>query len=695
MSDANEVLPYGTWPTPVTPELIVQASVGLGEVAVQGRTAWWSELRPEEGGRVQVVRRPLDAAWPATEVLPSAHSARTRVHEYGGGAWWVHGDTLVFANWDDQRLYRFGPGDDTPVPLTRPAAVPHGLRYADGTVTPDGAWTVCVRESHEAPGEAVNEVVAVALTDPGDTLALVTGPDFVAAPRISPDGRWLAWLQWQHPDMPWDGTELWVAGLATADGDVEVTGAHRVAGGRAESVVQPTWSPAGVLHFLTDRDGYWQLHRLASPGGGGPDDRGVRVWDLPADVGTPPWVFGMQRYAFLDEDGSCVAAVASRDGADVVHVVATDPTSPEPDRATARLIDVGATAVSSVASDGRGGLVAVASSFTREPAVVVADGLAALAPTGPDDTTSAAAVEPRLLRPPRDLGLEPAWWSVPRHVTFPTGPEGHEGDGDRRAHGLFYPPTNPHCVGPDDERPPLLVAIHGGPTAAARSQLQLGIQFWTSRGFAVVDVNYRGSTGYGRAFRELLDGQWGVTDVEDCAAAAAWLAAEGEVDGDRLAIHGGSAGGFTTLMALIRTDRFSAGTSSYGVTDLEALAKDTHKFESRYLDGLVGEYPARYDRYVERSPIHHLDELDDPVLLLQGLEDEIVPPSQAELLVEALRRNGVPFAYLAFEGEQHGFRQAATIRRALEAELFFYARVFGFEPPEGVEPVEIENLPTG
>jgi dipeptidyl aminopeptidase/acylaminoacyl peptidase len=318
--------------------------------------------------------------------------------------------------------------------------------------------------------------------------------------------------------------------------------------------------------------------------------------------------------------------------------------------------------------------VAIAASFSTEPAVLVVE-------LGPDGDQ--ADVEE--LRPPRDLGIGPEWFSVPRHVTYPTG-DGQE------AHGLFYPPTNPSVDGPDGERPPLLVAIHGGPTSAARPQLQLGIQFWTSRGFGLLDVNYRGSTGYGRDFRRLLNGQWGIADVEDCAAGAAHLAAEGLVDGERLAIHGGSAGGFTTLMALITTDRFAAGTSSFGVTDLEALARDTHKFESRYLDGLVGPYPDRRDLYVDRSPIHHVDALDDPVLLLQGLEDEVVPPSQAEVLVEALRRNGVPFAYLAFEGEQHGFRQASTIKRALEVELFFYARVLGFGTPPGVLPIEIENL---
>jgi dipeptidyl aminopeptidase/acylaminoacyl peptidase len=700
-SPSTSVLPYGAWPSPVTPELIVAASVGLSEVwvdagAVEGRAVddgspddggagrpaggadvWWSELRPEEGGRVQLVRRSSDGT--TTDMLPPGFAARTRVHEYGGGAWWLHRGTLFFVNWDDQRLHRLAPTDASPIPVTRPPAIPHGLRYADGRVTPDGRWVVCVRESHEVGGEAVNELVALP-AEGGDALPLdvpwdAGRPDFVSNPRISPDGRWLAWVQWNHPAMPWDATELWVAGLAADEHDVDLTAPARVAGGAGEAVTQPEWSPDGVLHFLSDRDGWSKLYRFAAPGR--PDDRdgGTALTGSDLDIGTPPWVFGMSRYAFVaDGDRAAIAVACAVDGRDELHVVdAADPDVP------GHRVDSPCTSFTCLKGAGST-VVAVGGSFVDEPVVLAVEVL---------DRPPTAQV----LRAPRDLGIDRSWWSVPRHVTFPTGPDGAPPTGE--AHGLYYPPTNPVCGGPAGSRPPLLVAIHGGPTSAARPQRQLGVQFWTSRGFGVLDVNYRGSTGYGRAYRRLLDGQWGITDVEDCAAGAGYLAAAGDVDGARLAIHGGSAGGFTTLMALITTDRFSAGTSSYGVTDLEALARDTHKFESRYLDGLVGPYPDRRDLYVARSPIHHLDELDDPVLLLQGLEDEIVPPSQAELLVAALRRNRVPFAYLTFEGEQHGFKQASTIRRALEAELVFYARVLGFDVPPDVEPLDIENLEEG
>jgi dipeptidyl aminopeptidase/acylaminoacyl peptidase len=664
------VQPHGAWPSPITPELIVSAAVSLGEVWVEDPRAddspvWWSELRPEEGGRIQLVRRAADGT--IADVLPDGYAARTRAHEYGGGAWWLDGRTVYFANWDDQRLYRFAEDDTGPVALTRPPAVPHGLRYADGRITADRRWVICVRESHEAGGEAVNELVAIP-TAGGETVALGTAGDFVANPRISPDGRWLAWLQWYHPDMPWDATELWVAELVEEEHDVDLLGAHRVAGGRGgdESVVQPEWSPTGVLHFISDRHEWWNVYAFSVVGQPDVGDDAVVVAELDAEVGVPPWVFGQSRYAFIDDGGATVVMAPTAGAADELRVV-----GPSPDDRTARVVQTGDVSSWAYLKRRGRGVVGVAGSFLREPAVVAVD-------------VEAEQVE--VLRPPRDLGLGPEWCSVPRHVTFPTG------DG-RDAHGLFYPPVNPDAAGPPGELPPLLVAIHGGPTGAARPQLALGTQFWTSRGFAVLDVNYRGSTGYGRTYRHLLDGQWGIADVEDCAAGAAFLASEGLVDGERLAIHGGSAGGFTTLVALIATDRFAAGTSSYGVTDLEALARDTHKFESRYLDRLVGPYPERRDLYVERSPIHRLDQLDDPVLILQGTEDEVVPLSQAEMMVEALRTNGVPFAYLAFEGEQHGFRQADTIRRALGAELAFYARILGFEVPAGIEPLEIENLP--
>ena len=665
--------PYGSWPSPVTTEVVVAGSVGLSEVRVGERDVVWAELRPEEGGRVQLVAHRPDGS--RHELLPEGWSARTRVHEYGGGAWWIHDDVIFFARWADQRLHRLEPGG-VPVPITPAPEVPQGDRYADGSVTPDGEWVLCVRERHRPGQEAVNEIVAVPARGGSDPVVVVTGRDFVAAPRVAPDGRSLAWLAWDHPDMPWDAAELWVAALGVGDGPA-VSGAWKVVGGGGVSAAQPEWSHDGRLHVVTDESGWWNLARLggagADPALAGPLEP-VAVAE--ADMASPAWVFAQSRYVLL-RDGRALVVV-SADGIESLAVAG-------PDDPRLRPVVTPFTAISSLRPFGFGA-VAVGASFTSEPVVVALDVPAGDGPTG--DVVATLAV----LRPARDLGIPPEWWSVPEHVTFSTtGPTTGSTTGGAVAHGLLYPPTNPE-VGPVDGAPPLLVAIHGGPTAAARSQLSLEVQFWTTRGFAVVDVNYRGSTGYGRAYRDRLRGEWGVLDVDDCAAAAAALADAGRVDGGRLAIHGGSAGGFTTLCALIFAEGFAAGCSRYGVTDLEALAADTHKFESRYLDGLVGPWPAAAEVYQARSPIHHLDRLATPLLVLQGLEDEIVPPSQAEALVAALAAKRVPHAYLAFEGEQHGFRRAATIERALGAELYFLGRVFGFEPADDLEPVPIAHL---
>jgi dipeptidyl aminopeptidase/acylaminoacyl peptidase len=671
---------YGSWTTPITSELVVRAAAVLGAVAVDGDSVWWSELRPEEGGRTQVVRKVGDGQ--AVDLLTAGFNARTAAHEYGGGAWWVRGHTLWFANWEDQRLYRLT-GRAMPVPMTPEPDAPRGDRWADGEVDASGRWIVVVREHHApgaSPAEVVNELVVIDGSGELEPRALVSGPDFVANPRLSPDGTRLCWLQWNHPDMPWDGTELRVASVEwTATGPelaspVVVAGRpHRAPGGTGdgESVFQPRWHPDGSLWFVSDRTGWGNLYRWVPDEAGGDVEPRVQ---MEAEIGVPQWVFGQSRYAFLD-DGRVVFAYQS-DGLDHLAVEAPDGSAGD--------LDVPYTAIGSVEAVGDG-VVFIGASAVAEPAVVRVPML----PAG-DEPGQARAGAPDIVRPPRDLGLDPSWFSVPEPIDFPTS-------GGRTAHALFYPPTNPDAAGRQagaGDRPPLLVFIHGGPTAAARPMLQLGIQYWTSRGFAVVDVNYGGSTGYGRAYLRQLDDNWGVIDLDDCVAASRWLADQGRVDPDRLAIRGGSAGGYTTLAALAFRDAFAAGASHFGVADLEALATDTHKFESRYLDGLIGPYPERRDLYVERSPIHHVEGIDRPLIVLQGLEDEVVPPNQAEMIVDALRRKGVPVAYLTFEGEQHGFRQAANIRRALDAELSFYGQVFGFGLPEaeGIEPVTVENL---
>jgi dipeptidyl aminopeptidase/acylaminoacyl peptidase len=654
-------LPYGSWPSPITADLIVEQSVSISEVAVGTDDVWWAELRPQEAGRVAIVRhRP---GGQSREVLPPAFSARTRVHEYGGGAWWLHDDSLFVANWADQRLYRFDV-DSAPKVLTPESDTPAGARYADGRVTIDGRWVVCVRELHTVGAEPRNEIVAIEAHDGSDPVVLVSGPDFVSFPRPSPDGLHLSWTQWNHPNMPWDGTELWLADLVDDTGGIRIAGPRRIAGGDAESIFQPSWTARGDLLFVSDRTDWWNLYRIGAERLelGGPVEA---VAPIDAEIGVPQWVFDQSRYAEL-ADGRILCAYA-RDGFDHLGVI-------EPGTHEVTELSTPFTSFASL-SKFADGAVFVAASPTSEPVVAVVD-------LGPGSAEPTFAI----VRPARDLGLDAAWLSVPRPITFATTPA------DQTAHALYYPPTNPEVSAPDDERAPLVVLSHGGPTSAARPQLNLAVQYFTSRGLGAVDVNYRGSTGYGRRYRRALDDAWGIADVDDCVAAAQHLVDGGDGDGDRLAIRGGSAGGFTTLCALTFRDVFAVGASLYGVADLEALARDTHKFESRYLDNLIGPYPEARAVYVERSPIYSTEQLDCPVIIFQGLEDEIVPPAQAEMMVAALRRKGVPYAYLAFEGEQHGFRRAANIKRVVEAELYFYSRILGFDLAEPVESVPIENL---
>jgi dipeptidyl aminopeptidase/acylaminoacyl peptidase len=635
--------------------------VRLGEVRVDGADIVWSEGRPGEGGRTQLVRRGPDGE--TTDLLPDGCNARTAVHEYGGAAWWVRDGVIWFVDWADQRLCRLD-RDGALVRLTPEPAVPRGDRYADGDVSPDGGTIVCVRERHPAGGgvaEVANEIVRMSALVPSEPEVLVSGPDFVAAPRLSPDGGRLAYLRWDHPSMPWDATELVVVDLATGAATA-VAGAAGEAVDRAapaESVSEPCWAD-GALWFLSDRTGWWNLYRWR------PGSEAEPVVLLDGEIGVPGWLLGSARYAVLP-GGRTVFAVR-RNGRDTLLV--RDPGGTVRDRC---LPFVAYAAVRAVGDDA---VVVIAGSATAEPGVylVTLDGAV---------TT---------VRPPRDLGLGPDRISVPRHVSFPVvGADG----GGRTAHAQLYAPTNPDYEAPVGERPPLLMLVHGGPTGAASPVLDVGVQFWTSRGFAVVDVDYGGSTGYGRAYREELLGAWGVVDVADCLACARWVTERGWADPDRIAIRGGSAGGFTVLAALAREDTpFAAGADYFGVADLESLAADTHKFESRYLDRLVGPYPEARELYVERSPIHHVDRFGRPLIVLQGTEDAVVPPDQSQRIVDSLRAKGAPVALLLFEGEQHGFRRAENIRRALDAELSFYAQVLGFDlpPEESIPPVTVENL---
>ncbi len=653
--------PCGAWPSPITAERVVDASVRLGDVAV-GRGAdgsesvWWSELRPHELGRTQVVRRATDGT--ITDVLPGRASASNRVHEYGGGSWWLGGETLFYCEDRDQRIYRLDPGGE-PRAITPEPPAPKAWRYADGVVA--GDWVVCVQEDHTASPEPANRVVAVP-AEGGEPVVLFDASDFVASPSYDAPSRLLAFVAWDHPRMPWDGTELWVGELDASLGVPRLLDASLACGGASESIAQPRWDHMGRLWFVSDRTDWWNLYHYED--GGRPRGEPVPVAPGPYEVIEPQWVFGRPRYAFLS-DHRVVFAQRS-EGRDRLAVL--NPSNGELDSLESPSTEVPALTTTATTA------VYVGASFTSEAAVH-----AVLVGRG---GSSGGA---QLLRPARDLALSSAHLSTGQQISFPTG----DGSARQVAHGIFYPPTNPDHQPLEGERPPLLVMIHGGPTASAQPALRMAVQFWTSRGFAVVDVDYRGSTGYGRRYRDLLRGQWGVSDVEDCVAAARFLADSGRVDGDRLLIRGGSAGGFTTLAALTFADVFAAGASYYGVADLALLAAETHKFESRYLDGLVGPYPEAAAIYEERSPLAHVDQLRRPVIVFQGTEDKVVPPSQALAIVDALASHGIPHAYLEIAGEGHGFRSAAAIQHTLEAELSFYLQVLGIPHPDNLPRVEV------
>jgi dipeptidyl aminopeptidase/acylaminoacyl peptidase len=638
----STVAPYGSWASPITPDLLVEKVVGLSYPLPDGKDLYWLEMRPAEGGRYAIVRRSSDGS--TTDVIPEEFSARTLVHEYGGLCHAVGRGNLFFANFSDQRLYRTEAGG-APRPLTPEPAVPVSVRYADPALSPDGQWLVCVRERH-TPDGVLNEIVVLPTDGSSEPRIVAEGHDFFSAPRIGPSGDRLAWLTWEHPKMPWDGTELWEAEVS----DGFAVGPPRpVAGGPDESITQPRHSPSGALHYVSDRTGWWNLYA-----------DGAALAPMEAEFSGPDWVFGQSTYTLL-ADGSLVAKWSER-GLDRLGVLA-------PGEERFEVVETPFTAVDSIAAFGSG-IVAIAGSPTQAPAVVEIS-----IPSG--DIT--------VLRSSRESSVPAGYLSVPRPIEFPT-------EGGLSAHALYYPPANADFTGPEDERPPLIVISHGGPTSATSSTLNYGIQFWTSRGLAVVDVNYGGSTGYGRAYRDRLKGAWGVVDVDDCVNAAGWLSRRGEVDGDRLAIRGGSAGGYTTLCALTFRDVFACGASLYGVADAGALAEDTHKFESRYLDGLIGPWPEARELYEERSPIFHIERLSTPVILFQGLEDKVVPPEQAEMMARALRDKGVPFAHIVYPDEQHGFRRAENIKRTCEAELYFYGKILGFDPAGEPEPVPIENL---
>jgi dipeptidyl aminopeptidase/acylaminoacyl peptidase len=628
---------YGSWRSPITAAAIAEGAVTLGGAAPGPDGLRWTEQRASEGGRTVVVRDGID-------VTPEGFNVRTAVHEYGGGAWWTHGSTVFFSNWTDQRVYRQDAGGAA-VAITPEPPTPRGDRYADGIVVDDGKAIICVRERHVEGREATNEIVIFPTDGSVEPDDLVSGNDFYSNARLSPDSKRMAWLEWSHPNLPWDGTSLCVCDLTDEFG---IRNARIVAGGMDESIYQPQFSPDGVLHYISDRSGWWNIYR---------EDAGEPIVAMDADFGAAQWAFGQSRYVFLD-DGAIVC-IFTNDATDSLGVIRDG-----------ELSEIGQpfTDVTALTADGAR-VYFVGSSPTQHQHLV------ALEP-------ASGAVE--VIKRAREKTFGAAHVSIAEPIAFRSE--------DRTAHAFLYAPRNADFEGEDGEKPPLIVFSHGGPTGNVKSSLNLNIQFWTSRGFAVVDVNYGGSTGYGRDYRRLLNGKWGVVDVEDCVNAARYLVERGDVDGERLAIRGGSAGGFTTLAALVFTDVFKAGANYFGVSDFTPFVEDTHKFESRYLDSLVGPYPQEKQLYHDRSPANFVDRISAPVITFQGTEDAIVPPSQSERVVNALREKKVPCAYVTYEGEQHGFRKAENIIHSLESELSFYGQIFGFTPADDITPVEIENL---
>ncbi len=636
--------PFGSWVSPVTADLIAGATIRLGQLALRGDEIVWSECRPQEQGRNVMVRRSADGT--LAELNPPPFNVRTRAHEYGGGAFVLLPDgSTVFSHYDDQQLYRIDASG-----VAKQLTHDSDQRYADAVVDSARGRLIAVREDHcRGDIDAVSTLVAIDL-DTGAVAVLARGHDFFSSPTISPDGGRLAWLSWDHPNMPWDGSELWLADLAD-DGRLGVP--RLVAGSTDESIFQPMWSPRGELHFVSDRSGWWNLYRR----------RGEVVQPLhamEAEFGEPQWAFGMRDYGF-DGRGRIVCVWRQ---AGVANLAVLDPDS--------------------------GAFERLATPFCAIESLQVGADFAVFVGATPTQASAVVRLDPRtlaheVLRASSTATVDAAFVSHAEAISFPT-------EGGRQAHAFFYAPTNAHARSPDGERPPLLVFSHGGPTGASDAAFKWSHQYWTSRGFAVVDVNYGGSSGYGRRYRARLDGQWGVVDVDDSVNAARYLIARGDADGERVAIRGGSAGGYTALCALTFRSFFKAGASHYGIGDLEALTIDTHKFESRYLERLVGPYPAAKALYIERSPIHHTGRLARPMILFQGAEDKAVPPAQAQTMFDAVNAKGLPVAYLLFEGEQHGFRRAATLKRVFEAELYFYGKVFGFNPADMIEPVDIRNL---
>jgi dipeptidyl aminopeptidase/acylaminoacyl peptidase len=643
MTKTPTISAYGSWPSPLPANLLAESSLRLGDVRTVGTRVYWLEGRPQEKGR-GVVMTQLPGEQPQT-CTPAEINVRTRVYEYGGAPYAVDSQHLFVCSDQDGRIY-FAEHGQTFVPIS-----PEGsFRYGDLHVCANSSWLMAVREDFSVAGKEPSSALVLLDWKVKASAVLTSGYDFYASPRVSPDGKQLAWLCWNHPNMPWDGCELWLADLSKQG---TISNLKRIAGGEKESITQIEWSPGGLLYFVSDRHGYWNLFRTTA--------EGIQsLCPKNAEFGRPHWVFYQSSFAFESEYQLLCSYIEQGVGKlarlDLERGILEDLPVPFTDFNYLQM--------------GDRGLVMLAASPTCPATVVVLNG---------------KTLQTEMIQSSSAISLDQAYISQAQTIEFVS-------ENGRTAHAFYYAPCNPEYQGNPGEKPPLLVKSHGGPTAATSNAFRLSIQYWTSRGFAVVDVNYGGSTGYGREYREQLNGSWGVVDVDDCLHAAKYLVDKGLADVQRLAISGGSAGGYTTLCALTFRDYFRAGASYYGIGDLEALHADTHKFESRYDERLIGPYSTSKELYHQRSPINFAEKLSCPVIFFQGLEDKVVPPAQSETMVNALKEKGIPVAYLAFEGEQHGFRHARNIQRAVETELTFYGKIFGFTPADPAEDFEIFNF---
>ena len=635
---------YGSWESTITPEKITEGGLRFSEIRSSGSDLYFLEGRPEESGRYVIVKQASDGK--ISDAIPKEFNSRNAVHEYGGGSYAVGQKNIYFTNWNDQRIYKVN-GENVN-PITKEPPFEKSIRYSDLTLSIDEEWLFCVRETHFEKEEAKNELVAISTTE-NSQIVLCTGRDFYSSPRINPTNKEICWLEWDHPNMPWDGTELFIANF-DLDGLSEI---KFIDGSKNISIIQPEWSDSGELIYISDESGWWNLKKYS-------ENTNSTILNEKSDHGGPSWQFGFRTY-FVKDNNIYLKGISKNKNKGLIRKISISGQILETN-------EVFHTSINDLTHHENKALYIGASPVSNSEIV----------------SYDLMNKNEETIKESNPVKIDIEEISIPEEISFPTTQ-------NAIAYGYFYKPKNKNFQGESEEKPPLLVISHGGPTSATSNALNLSIQYWTNRGIAVADVNYRGSTGYGKKFRDSLKGNWGVYDTDDCIAAVDHLSEKGLVDSSRVAIKGGSAGGYTTINALTFHDRFAVGATYYGIADLSVFIDDTHKFESKYLESLIGKYPEEKERYYERSAINFTDQLSCPMIIFQGTEDKIVPPSQAEIMAQGLRDKKIPFSLIMYEGEQHGFRQSKNIISSLESELYFYSKVLGFKPFDKLNEIEIEN----